>query len=61
MNSPSTSSGPWIKDFGIWHKVDAKGRDVYVVKVNQQRKSARKEFIVGHYSSTEAAEIAALT
>ncbi|XVJ69654.1 MAG: AP2 domain-containing protein [Rhizobacter sp.] len=60
MNSPSNSSGQWIKDFGIWHKVDAKGRDVYVVKVNRQRKSARKEFIVERYPSKEAAETAAL-
>jgi hypothetical protein len=60
MNSPSDSAGQWIKDFGIWHRVDAKGRDVYVVKINRQRKSARKEFIVERYPSKEAAEIAAL-
>ena len=60
MNSSSNSSSSWIKDFGIWHKVDAKGRDMYVVKVNRQRKSARKEFIVERYPSKEAAETAAL-
>lgn len=60
MNSPSNSASQWIRDFGIWHKVDSKGRDVYVVKINRQRKSARKEFIVERYPSKEAAEIAAL-
>jgi hypothetical protein len=60
MISPSNSTHPWIKDFGIWHTVDAKGRDIYVVKVNRQGKSARKEFIVERYPSPAAAAAAAL-
>ena len=60
MDSSPSPSGEWIKDFGIWHKLDARGRDIYVVKINRQRKSARKEFIVERYPSKEAAETAAL-
>lgn len=40
--------------------MDDKGRDIYVIKVNRQRKSVRKEFIVERYPSKEAAETAAL-
>ena len=60
MNSFPNPSDTWIKDFGIWHKLDARGRDIYVVKINRQRRSARKEFIVERYPSKEAAETAAL-
>ena len=60
MNRSPNPSNEWIKDFGIWHKLDAKGRDIYVVKINRQRRSARKEFIVERYPSKEAAETAAL-